>query len=157
MYPFFARRVTSAPWFSRYLTISLFLWKTEKARVRPTERESTALLLGNMSGGFNYSSISAPVKGLGKLCLPALVPYTVGSHDRNQSLSAPSTIKTKTKGSAPKVLAPRTTCRPCPSSPKSGLLQLKREASRRPGCLMWKSEAYQMRKETTSKGHRRLL
>lgn len=25
VYPFFARRVTSAPWFSRYLTISLFL------------------------------------------------------------------------------------------------------------------------------------
>lgn len=91
VYPFFARRVTSAPWFSRYLTISLFLWKKEKARVRPTERESMALLLGNMSGGFNYSSISAPVKGLGNLCLPALVPYTVASHDRNQSLSVPST------------------------------------------------------------------
>lgn len=46
VYPFFARRVTSAPWFSRYLTISLFLERKEKARVRRTESESLALLLG---------------------------------------------------------------------------------------------------------------
>lgn len=50
--------MTSAPWFSRYLTISLFLGRKEKFSVRPTTKESLTLLLGNKSSGFNYRNIS---------------------------------------------------------------------------------------------------
>lgn len=99
-----------------------------KASVRPAERGKCGLAPGYKSGALTPAE-SVHVKEGSKAVPSSLFPALRAVTYRNQSLSAPSTNKTKTQGSAPKPLAPRTTHRPHPSAPSLGdLTEVLRQA-----------------------------